>query len=83
MAEAQGEARLIDGKAHALGLRHRVAKGVAELVAAGRKKPGLATVLVGDDARQDDRRQRRAGGARKHRRRLDAGAWLRPRERQG
>ena len=50
MAEAQGEARLIDGKAHALGLRHRVAKGVAELVAAGRKKPGLATVLVGDDA---------------------------------
>jgi methylenetetrahydrofolate dehydrogenase (NADP+)/methenyltetrahydrofolate cyclohydrolase len=43
------EARLIDGKAYALGLRHRVAKGVIELVAAKGKKPGLATVLVGDD----------------------------------
>jgi len=50
MAEAQGKARLIDGKAYALGLRQRVAKGVAELLAAGGKKPGLATVLVGDDA---------------------------------
>jgi methylenetetrahydrofolate dehydrogenase (NADP+)/methenyltetrahydrofolate cyclohydrolase len=44
------EARLIDGKAYALGLRARVAKGVAELFAAKGKKPGLATVLVGDDA---------------------------------
>jgi len=50
MAEAQGKARLIDGKAYALGLRQRVAKGVADLLAAGGKKPGLATVLVGDDA---------------------------------
>jgi methylenetetrahydrofolate dehydrogenase (NADP+)/methenyltetrahydrofolate cyclohydrolase len=50
MAEAQGKARLIDGKAHALGLRQRVAKGVADLLTAGGKKPGLATVLVGDDA---------------------------------
>ena len=50
MAEAQGEASLIDGKAHALGLRQRVAKGVADLAAAKGKKPGLATVLVGDDA---------------------------------
>jgi methylenetetrahydrofolate dehydrogenase (NADP+) / methenyltetrahydrofolate cyclohydrolase len=44
------EAKLIDGKAYALGLRQRVAKGVADLLAAGGKKPGLATVLVGDDA---------------------------------
>jgi methylenetetrahydrofolate dehydrogenase (NADP+) / methenyltetrahydrofolate cyclohydrolase len=44
------EARLIDGKAYAAGLRQRVAKGVADLLAAGSKKPGLATVLVGDDA---------------------------------
>ena len=43
------EASLIDGKAHALGLRQRVGKGVAELVAARKLKPGLATVLVGDD----------------------------------
>jgi methylenetetrahydrofolate dehydrogenase (NADP+) / methenyltetrahydrofolate cyclohydrolase len=43
------EAQLIDGKAHALGLRKRVAQGVAELVAAKAAKPGLATVLVGDD----------------------------------
>ncbi len=44
------EARLIDGKAHAAALRERVAKGVAELVAAKGLRPGLATVLVGDDA---------------------------------
>jgi methylenetetrahydrofolate dehydrogenase (NADP+) / methenyltetrahydrofolate cyclohydrolase len=44
------EAKLIDGKVHALGLRQRVAKGVAELAAAKGKRPGLATVLVGDDA---------------------------------
>src|SRR5262249_23307940 len=44
------EARLIDGKAIAAGLRGRVAQGVAELVAKGGPAPGLATVLVGDDA---------------------------------
>ncbi len=44
------DARLIDGKAHASALRERVAKGVVELVAARGMKPGLATVLVGDDA---------------------------------
>jgi methylenetetrahydrofolate dehydrogenase (NADP+)/methenyltetrahydrofolate cyclohydrolase len=43
-------AKLIDGKAFAAGLRHRVAKGVAELVASGAPKPGLATILVGADA---------------------------------
>jgi methylenetetrahydrofolate dehydrogenase (NADP+) / methenyltetrahydrofolate cyclohydrolase len=44
------DAKLIDGKAFAIGLRHRVAKGVAELVASGGPKPGLATILVGADA---------------------------------
>ena len=44
-----GEAKLIDGKAFAAGLRTRVAKGVAELATSGGAKPGLATVLVGAD----------------------------------
>jgi methylenetetrahydrofolate dehydrogenase (NADP+)/methenyltetrahydrofolate cyclohydrolase len=44
------DARLIDGKAFAANLRARVASGVAELHAATRIKPGLATILVGDDA---------------------------------
>ena len=44
------DAKLIDGKAYALRLRERVAKGVGELVAAKGLRPGLATVLVGDDA---------------------------------
>jgi methylenetetrahydrofolate dehydrogenase (NADP+)/methenyltetrahydrofolate cyclohydrolase len=43
------DAKLIDGKAHALALRGRVGKGVAELVASKGLKPGLATVLVGAD----------------------------------
>ena len=43
------EAKLIDGKAFAAGLRTRVAKGVAELATSGGAKPGLATVLVGAD----------------------------------
>ena len=43
------EAKLIDGKAFAAGLRSRVAEGVAALVAEGVPKPGLATVLVGAD----------------------------------
>ncbi|MBM3646612.1 MAG: bifunctional methylenetetrahydrofolate dehydrogenase/methenyltetrahydrofolate cyclohydrolase FolD [Alphaproteobacteria bacterium] len=43
------EAKLIDGKAFAAGLRQRVAAGVAALIAKGRPEPGLATVLVGDD----------------------------------
>jgi methylenetetrahydrofolate dehydrogenase (NADP+)/methenyltetrahydrofolate cyclohydrolase len=42
-------AKVIDGKAVAAGVRERVARNVAELVAAGRPRPGLATVLVGDD----------------------------------
>jgi methylenetetrahydrofolate dehydrogenase (NADP+)/methenyltetrahydrofolate cyclohydrolase len=43
------DAKIIDGKAFAVGLQQRVAAGVARLVAEGGPKPGLATVLVGDD----------------------------------
>jgi methylenetetrahydrofolate dehydrogenase (NADP+)/methenyltetrahydrofolate cyclohydrolase len=43
------EARLIDGKAFAAALRARVGKGVAHLLAGTGIKPGLATVLVGED----------------------------------
>jgi methylenetetrahydrofolate dehydrogenase (NADP+)/methenyltetrahydrofolate cyclohydrolase len=43
------DAKLIDGKAYAAGLRKRVAAGVEALIAEGGPKPGLATVLIGDD----------------------------------
>ena len=43
------DAKTIDGKAFALGLRQRVAAGVADFVGQGHPKPGLATVLVGAD----------------------------------
>ncbi len=43
-------AALIDGKAIAAQVRAEVAAGVAEWVAAGHRPPGLATVLVGEDA---------------------------------
>jgi methylenetetrahydrofolate dehydrogenase (NADP+)/methenyltetrahydrofolate cyclohydrolase len=42
-------ARVIDGKAIAAEVRARVAAEVADLVAAGARAPGLATVLVGED----------------------------------
>jgi methylenetetrahydrofolate dehydrogenase (NADP+) / methenyltetrahydrofolate cyclohydrolase len=42
-------AQLINGTAVARNVRDEVAKGVAELVAAGAPVPGLATVLIGDD----------------------------------
>jgi methylenetetrahydrofolate dehydrogenase (NADP+)/methenyltetrahydrofolate cyclohydrolase len=48
-AEAAGQARVIDGKAVAQRVRDEVRARVAELAARG-VKPGLATVLVGDDA---------------------------------
>ena len=44
------DAKLIDGKAFAAGLRERVGRGVADLKAATGLTPGLATVLVGADA---------------------------------
>ena len=43
------EARIIDGKAFAAGLRARVAAGVAALKASHGVTPGLAVVLVGED----------------------------------
>jgi methylenetetrahydrofolate dehydrogenase (NADP+)/methenyltetrahydrofolate cyclohydrolase len=43
------EARLIDGKAHAAALRGEIAAEVAGLRAAGRRAPGLAVALVGED----------------------------------
>jgi 5,10-methylene-tetrahydrofolate dehydrogenase/methenyl tetrahydrofolate cyclohydrolase len=41
-------AQIIDGKAIAQSIREEVAAEVARRVAAGKSKPGLATVLVGD-----------------------------------
>lgn len=41
-------AQIIDGKAIAQEIRREVGEGVAELLAAGKPKPGLATVLVGE-----------------------------------
>jgi methylenetetrahydrofolate dehydrogenase (NADP+)/methenyltetrahydrofolate cyclohydrolase len=43
-------ATIVDGKAVAARIREEVARGVAEFVAAHGHAPGLATVLVGDDA---------------------------------
>ncbi|NUB14047.1 bifunctional methylenetetrahydrofolate dehydrogenase/methenyltetrahydrofolate cyclohydrolase FolD [Azospirillum brasilense] len=43
------EAKIIDGKAFAGGLRARVAEGVAALKASHGVTPGLAVVLVGED----------------------------------
>jgi len=43
------EAKIIDGKAFAAGLRERVAAAAAELKARHGLTPGLAVVLVGDD----------------------------------
>ncbi len=42
-------ALVIDGRAIAAEVRAQVAAGVRELVAAGGRPPGLATILVGDD----------------------------------
>jgi methylenetetrahydrofolate dehydrogenase (NADP+)/methenyltetrahydrofolate cyclohydrolase len=42
-------AQIIDGKAVAASVRERVRAAVAERVKAGKRAPGLATVLVGDD----------------------------------
>ena len=42
-------AQLIDGKAIAKELRAEIAQEVTDMVAAGKRRPGLATVLVGAD----------------------------------
>jgi methylenetetrahydrofolate dehydrogenase (NADP+) / methenyltetrahydrofolate cyclohydrolase len=44
------QAQIIDGKAFAAGLRGRIAEAVPAFVSAAGRKPGLAVVLVGDDA---------------------------------
>lgn len=44
------DGNVIDGRAVAQEVRERVAREVEELVAAGGPQPGLATILVGDDA---------------------------------
>lgn len=44
------ETAVIDGKAFAAGLRARIADAVPAFVAGAGRKPGLAVVLVGDDA---------------------------------
>ncbi|RVQ66928.1 bifunctional methylenetetrahydrofolate dehydrogenase/methenyltetrahydrofolate cyclohydrolase FolD [Croceicoccus ponticola] len=43
-------ADIIDGKAFAAALRESIADGVADFVAKAGRKPGLAVVLVGEDA---------------------------------
>jgi methylenetetrahydrofolate dehydrogenase (NADP+)/methenyltetrahydrofolate cyclohydrolase len=43
------EARIIDGKAFAAGLRERIAEDVAKMKALNGVQPGLAVVLVGED----------------------------------
>jgi methylenetetrahydrofolate dehydrogenase (NADP+) / methenyltetrahydrofolate cyclohydrolase len=43
------EARIIDGKAFAAGLRARIAEETAALIASHGVQPGLAVVLTGDD----------------------------------
>jgi methylenetetrahydrofolate dehydrogenase (NADP+)/methenyltetrahydrofolate cyclohydrolase len=40
---------VIDGRAIAAAIRHDVAEKIEALVADGRRRPGLATILVGDD----------------------------------
>ena len=42
-------AKIIDGKAIAANLRHRVRKRVAERIAAGQRAPGLAVILIGNN----------------------------------
>jgi methylenetetrahydrofolate dehydrogenase (NADP+) / methenyltetrahydrofolate cyclohydrolase len=44
------QAQIIDGKAFAAGLRERIAAAFPDFVAGAGRKPGLAVVLVGDDA---------------------------------
>ena len=44
------QARVIDGQAFAESLRGRIAEAVADLVRNHGLKPGLAVVLVGEDA---------------------------------
>lgn len=49
-ASLNAAARLIDGKAIAQSIKNQVAGAVAKLQAAGGRRPGLAVVLVGENA---------------------------------
>ncbi|MGD0979883.1 MAG: bifunctional methylenetetrahydrofolate dehydrogenase/methenyltetrahydrofolate cyclohydrolase FolD [Solirubrobacteraceae bacterium] len=49
-ASGASGARIIDGRAVAAALRAEVAEGVRQFVAAHERPPGLATILVGEDA---------------------------------
>ena len=42
-------AQILDGKATATAIKEELARRVTRLVEAGHQRPGLATVLVGDD----------------------------------
>ena len=42
-------AKIIDGKAIAANLRHRIRDGVAARIAAGQRAPGLAVILIGNN----------------------------------
>src|SRR3954464_9569306 len=65
-ASLGGRMTLIDGKAIAQQVRDEVREEVAAWVAAGHEPPGLATVLVGDDAASagyvGGKQKARAGG---------------------
>ena len=58
-------ARIIDGKAIAAELRKNIAKEIGDLVAGGGPRPGLATVLVGENPASHTyvRMKRKASGA--------------------
>ena len=58
---------LIDGKAIAQQVRAEVREEIAAWVAQGHEPPGLATVLVGEDAGERDLRRRQAEGERRGR----------------
>ena len=49
IGEKSMTAKIIDGKAIAATLRKKVGEGVEKLVAEGGQRPGLATVLVGEN----------------------------------
>lgn len=50
LSSAEPQAAIIDGKAAAAGITARVATETAAMIAAGKRRPGLAVVLVGEDA---------------------------------
>jgi methylenetetrahydrofolate dehydrogenase (NADP+)/methenyltetrahydrofolate cyclohydrolase len=49
MTEQKVQARLLDGTATAASIREELAEQVAVFIAEGKRKPGLAVILIGDD----------------------------------